>query len=276
MMNLAEYRRPPPASRTSCHGPHSSTTASSSTRMARFQRTARFRGPDLDSAVPAELVAVAGRLNNALRRLGSGWAVFVEAQRHPAERLSAEQFPGCRLGPGRRRAPRPIRGGGRALRSQLFPDLPVSAAGGGCRRAPSASSTRDASAGRLPTRTKSLRGFVDRTDRVLQLVEGFMPECRWLDDGETLTYLHACVSTKRHRVRVPEMPMYLDALLADQPLTGGLEPMLGGQHLRVLTMVGFPDRDHAREFSTTSTGSPFPIAGRRGRSCSTRPTRRGC
>jgi len=30
-----------------------------------LQRTAQFRGPDLDSAVPAELVAVAGRLNNA-------------------------------------------------------------------------------------------------------------------------------------------------------------------------------------------------------------------
>ena len=27
-----------------------------------------------------------------------------------------------------------------------------------------------------------LRGFVDRTNRVLQLVEGFMPECAWLDD----------------------------------------------------------------------------------------------
>ncbi|MGE6036686.1 conjugal transfer protein TrbE, partial [Klebsiella pneumoniae] len=66
------------------------------------------------------------------------------------------------------------------------------------------------------------------------------PECRWLDDGETLTYLHACVSTKIHRVRVPEIPMYLDALLADEPLTGGLEPMLGDQHLRVLTIVGFP------------------------------------
>jgi type IV secretion system protein VirB4 len=34
--------------------------------------------------------------------------------------------------------------------------------------------------------------------------------------------------------------MYLDTLLADQPLTGGLEPMLGDQHLRVLTIVGFP------------------------------------
>ncbi|MDU6730490.1 MAG: conjugal transfer protein TrbE, partial [Bradyrhizobium sp.] len=85
-----------------------------------------------------------------------------------------------------------------------------------------------------------LRGFVDRTNRVLQLVEGFMPECAWLDDEETLTYLHSTISTKRHRVRVPEIPMYLDALLADQPLTGGLEPMLGSAHLRILTVVGFP------------------------------------
>ena len=31
-----------------------------------FQRTARFRGPDLDSATPAELVAVTARLNSTL------------------------------------------------------------------------------------------------------------------------------------------------------------------------------------------------------------------
>src|SRR5260370_32414561 len=58
-----------------------------------FQRTAKFRGPDLDSAVPAELVGVAGRLNNALRRLGSGWAVFVEAQRHPPSPYPDDYFP---------------------------------------------------------------------------------------------------------------------------------------------------------------------------------------
>jgi type IV secretion system protein VirB4 len=34
--------------------------------------------------------------------------------------------------------------------------------------------------------------------------------------------------------------MYLDALLADQPLAGGLEPRLGDEHLRVLTITGFP------------------------------------
>jgi len=34
--------------------------------------------------------------------------------------------------------------------------------------------------------------------------------------------------------------MYLDALLADTPLVGGLEPMLGDKHLRTLTLLGFP------------------------------------
>src|SRR3546814_16183499 len=58
-----------------------------------FQRPARFRGPDLDSATPAELVAVTARLNNALRRLGTGWAVFVEAQRTPALTYPESIFP---------------------------------------------------------------------------------------------------------------------------------------------------------------------------------------
>lgn len=68
---------------------------------------------------------------------------------------------------------------------------------------------------------ETLAGFIDRTDRVLQLIEGFMPDCTWLEDAKTLTYLHATISTKVQRVR--EVPMRLDALLADQPLTAGLD-----------------------------------------------------
>ncbi|MBB3890601.1 type IV secretion system protein VirB4 [Phenylobacterium haematophilum] len=74
----------------------------------------------------------------------------------------------------------------------------------------------------------------------MQLLEGFLPEIAWLDDAETLTYLHSTVSTKRQRVRVPETPMHLDALLADEPLVGGLEPRLGSAFLRTLTIIGFP------------------------------------
>jgi len=85
-----------------------------------------------------------------------------------------------------------------------------------------------------------LRGFVDQTGRVLQLVEGSCPNAPGSMIRPTLTYLHSTISTKRHRVRVPEIPMYIDALLADQPLTGGLEPMLGSANVRVLTIIGFP------------------------------------
>ena len=58
-----------------------------------FQRSARFRGPDLDSATPAELIATTARLNSALRRLGSGWAIFVEAVRRPALDYPDSDFP---------------------------------------------------------------------------------------------------------------------------------------------------------------------------------------
>ena len=46
-----------------------------------LQTTFRFRGPDLDSSTATELAATMARINNALRRLGSGWSLHVEARR---------------------------------------------------------------------------------------------------------------------------------------------------------------------------------------------------
>ena len=46
-----------------------------------FQQTLRFRGPDLQSSSEHQLVSAMARLNNVLKRLGSGWALFVEARR---------------------------------------------------------------------------------------------------------------------------------------------------------------------------------------------------
>ena len=57
-----------------------------------FQRTLRYRGPDLDSATEAELVSISARLNNVLKRFGAGWALFFEA-----ERIPANQYPGARF-----------------------------------------------------------------------------------------------------------------------------------------------------------------------------------
>ena len=239
MMNLAEYRRS--NTRLADFLPWAALVDEGIilNKDGSFQRTAKFRGPDLDSAVPAELVAVAGRINNALRRLESGWAVFVEAQRHSAGAYPPNTFPdvASALVDAERRAQ--FEETGAHYESSYFLTLLYLPPAEGTAKAErllyeGSNRTVDTDAREV------LRGFVDRTNRVLQLVEGFMPECAWLNDEETLTYLHSTVSTKRHRVRVPEIPMYLDSLLADRPLTGGLEPMLGSAYLRVLTVVGFP------------------------------------
>ena len=205
-----------------------------------FQRTARFRGPDLDSATPAELVAITSRLNNALRRLGSGWAIFIEAQREPANRYPQSQFPDAvsRLVDAERRAQ--FEEEGTHFESRYFLTLVW---------LPPAEDAARAEGWLYEGRTREgadwrgvLTGFIDRTDRVLALIDGFMPEAGWLDDTGTLTYLHSCISTRRQRVRLPDVPMHLDAILPDQDLTGGLEPRLGAAHLRTLTVMGFPSQ----------------------------------
>ncbi|MCX7587772.1 conjugal transfer protein TrbE [Phenylobacterium sp. 58.2.17] len=203
-----------------------------------LQRTAGFRGPDLDSATPAELVAVTHRLNNALRRLGSGWAIFVEAQRLPAAHYPQGAFPdpASALVDVERREQ--FAEEAAHFESRYFLTLlwlpPVEGA------ARAEGWLYEGRAGEGVDAWEQTKGFIDRTDRLLQLIEGFVPEVAWLGDAETLTYLHSTVSTRRHAVRVPETPMHLDVLVADEPLTGGLEPRLGEHHLRTLTVIGFP------------------------------------
>lgn len=239
MMNLAEYRSS--ARKLADFLPWAALVGEGVVlnKDGSFQRSAKFRGPDLDSAVPAELVAVAGRLNNALRRLGSGWAIFVEAQRHPSVHYPISRFTDAAsaLVDAERKAQ--FEEQGAHFESSYFLTFlflpPSEEANRAERFLYEKNGETDG-----PDARDVLHGFVDRTDRFLQLVEGFMPECGWLDDTETLTYLHSSVSIKRQRVAVPEVPMYLDALLADQPMIGGLKPILGRAHLRVLTIVGFP------------------------------------
>lgn len=242
MLNLAEYRNRPasladflPWAALVEHGVVLNKDGA-------FQRTARFRGPDLDSATPAELVGVTARLNNALRRLGSGWAIFVEAQRTAARTYPHNSFPDAASALVDLERQDAFEQAGAHFESRYFLTFVWLPPAEDASRIEGWLYEGRAQSGVDPH--ELLRGFVDRTNRVLQLVEGFMPEVAWLDDGETLTHLHSTISTRQQRVRVPETPMHLDALLADEPLAGGLEPRLGRHHLRTLTVVGFPTATH--------------------------------
>lgn len=239
MLNLREYRSR--ADRLADHLPWAALVAPGVVlnKDGSFQRTLRFRGPDLESATEAELVSACARANNVLKRFGSGWALHIEAERREAPGYPASSFPDAAswLVDEERRASFEAAGAHFESRYHLTltflppPDQADSAGRALVERV-------DALQGR--DWRQALAGFVAETDRALDLFSGFMPEIAALDDAETLAFLHGTISTRRHSVRVTETPMYLDGLLADTPLTGGLEPMLGSLYLRTLTILGFP------------------------------------
>ena len=237
MLNIAEYRKNP--SKLTDLLPWAALVAPGVVldKDGAFQRTIAFRGQDLDSATKNELVVVSAKINNVLKRLDSGWAIFAEAQRSLAIKYPESTFPNdvAFLIDEERRS--------------LFQDsahfestyyitlvfLPPTDQSAKIAQAFIEGSDRPTVSYQVHLDT-----FIVETDRVLDLLQGVLPASKALDDEETLTYLHSTVSTKRHRVRVPEIPMYLDAVLADMPLIGGLEPRLGKTGLKAISVLSFP------------------------------------
>jgi type IV secretion/conjugal transfer VirB4 family ATPase len=240
VLNLSEYRSR--ADRLADHLPWAALVAPGIVlnKDGSFQRTLSFRGPDLESATEAELMSACARANNVLKRFGTGWALFFETERREALVYPDSEFPDAAswLVDQERRAAFVAEGMHYESRYHLtLLWLPAAdsadTAGRSLVDRPEAEKGRDWRAG--------LAGFVAETERALDLFAGFMPDIRALDDAETLTFLHGTVSGRHHFVAAPETPIYLDAVLADTPLVGGLEPMLGDHHVRTLTVLGFPN-----------------------------------
>ncbi|MBL8844541.1 MAG: conjugal transfer protein TrbE [Hyphomicrobium zavarzinii] len=241
MLNLAEYRKQ--TTSLADYLPWACLVAPGVVlnKDGSFQRTIRYRGPDLDSATQAELVSVTARLNNILKRFGSGWALFFEA-----ERIPANQYPGARfedaaswLVDQERHAAFSADGThfeSRYYLTFLYLPPPEREA-----RAERLLYERSAEATIETTPRAQLAWFITETDRALQMLASILPEAEALGDMGTLTYLHGTISDTRHPVAVPDIPAHLDAILCDRQFLGGVDPKLGSQHLRILSVLGFPN-----------------------------------
>ncbi len=204
-----------------------------------FQSTLRYRGPDLDSATEAELVATSARLNNILKRLGSGWALYIEAQRRRAASYPTAgwQDPVSYLIDEERRI---LFEGNRHFESTYYLTLVYLPPSDSANRL--ASCFLDSAKSEGVNYRKLLEAFQSEAKRVTQLLEVLFPEVSTLSSEETLTYLHSLISTKCHSIKIPGTAMYLDAYLPDTTLTPGFEPRLGTRHLRMISISGFPGK----------------------------------
>lgn len=239
MFNISEYRQNP--DRLADLLPWAALVANGVilNKDGSFQRTLCFRGPDLESATETQLVSASARLNNALKRFGSGWALYIEAKRElyaPYPETCYFPDPASLLVEAERREK--FANIGDNFESKYYLTLQF--------LSPPESASK---LGRLlitqpeagsEDYKKSLELFINQTERFCDILQDFMYEAEFLTDEETLTYLHSNISTKSHKIAIPETPMYLDAFLADTPLLGGIAPQLGDCHLRTVTVLGFP------------------------------------
>jgi type IV secretion system protein VirB4 len=219
-----------------------------------FQTTFAYRGPDLDSSTESELVATCARLNNIVRRLGAGWALYVDAVRRETTAYPRSRFPdpvSALIDEERRAAFE----SGEHFESQYYctlvwlpPPLIEAAAEAlffnddaepnGLSRGEAGRRRADRAA------AEYLASFVAERNRLIAQFAGIFPSVVPLDDAQTLSYLHSTVSTKAHPVAVPDVPNCLDALLTDEPLTGGGKPKLGKNYIGVLLIKSFPNESY--------------------------------
>ncbi|MCP4336051.1 MAG: conjugal transfer protein TrbE [Gammaproteobacteria bacterium] len=207
-----------------------------------FQKTIAFRGPDLASSSAEQMRVACAHLNNVLKRLGSGWAFFAEEQRYETMDYMDSEWahPVAWLVDEERRGQ--YEQAGAHFDSSYFITF--------CWEAPSDTSKKvEALFIEDPNRNattdlydakRDLQRFLQDVGSIIDIMRESFPAVHELDDDETITYLHSTVSTRRHPMKAPDVPMFLDALLPDQAYLGGELPVLGDQYIMTATINGFP------------------------------------
>lgn len=170
-------------------------------------------------------MAVRARLNNALKRLGTGWCLHMEARRREAAPYPESAFDldvAWLLDEERRSR---FEAGDPAFETDFRLALTW---------LPPADDTQrmerwlfDGLAKGGADWRQALAVFIREAATTLDLLSDALPEIDPLDDADLLTWLHDCVSPKTFPVTAPDSPMYLDAWLADADLSGGIAPRLG-------------------------------------------------
>jgi type IV secretion/conjugal transfer VirB4 family ATPase len=244
MMNFTEYREP--SGRMPDYLPWA-FNISDTTVMQKdglLLRCWRYRGPDLSTASRAEQGTLAERINAALGRLGSGWAIWVEMARRERRDYPDAEFD--------RVAARIVDIEARSLFEQnnavhqsefylsigwMTPSDRVAAIQDALYEPGDDSDDEHAAALKL-----DFEHFERVCTEVADVLSGIFVSIEALRGGDLWTYLKSTVSTQRQHVEMPECPAYIDAYLPDEPFTDGKVPMLGNKCLAMFTFRGFPKK----------------------------------
>lgn len=212
-----------------------------------------FRGKDTQSSTHGELESISSRLNAALCKLGEGWMLHADAVRQ-----EANSYPDPGAFPDRtslvideERRQQFLAEGAHyettyAITLTFFPPQAVKRKIAALMYEGGEKTNKDVTAARI------LAQFRKACDEFEDIFAGLFPATRrqrgvaGTDDfgreyivDEQLQYYEYCVSGNRRPVRLPSIPMYLDAVIGAHEFVGGNEPRVGDRHIAAVAIDGF-------------------------------------
>lgn len=204
-----------------------------------YMKSFRFRGTDVTSASDDERLALAERLNSAVRTLGPRWTWHVEGQNVEVAGYPKATWPttaSALLDVSRAAS---CSGASKQYEFRHYLTLTRAAPS----RAFAIAKHLVTSGSRLSEREQQRDEFRHACDGLAKHLRGVV-STEELDDDETATYLHSTVSTQHHRVRAADHEI-LSETLGDETFTRGLGlARLGQGYMAVLTLGGFPRESH--------------------------------
>jgi type IV secretion system protein VirB4 len=214
-----------------------------------IQRTFGYRAPDLDSSGAYEAHALCMRINDVTKRLGKGWAFFIEAQRYmttdyPAAAFNYPRSAWTLLAPYLidRERERTFAAAGRHFDSSYYITFVYK---------PPAESVKKLTrmfvdlghGGKNGTLKENIDYFVQETEAILGILRESLLITA-LSNEQTLMYLHSAVSFERHYLKIPERQPMLDRILADTPLITSMTMKLGKNYIPIIGVNDFPDETY--------------------------------
>lgn len=197
----------------------------------------KYRGPDLDSALQEHLAVITAQLNSALMVLGSGWVIYMEAQRLPDANYDRDvNFPDAVTGL-IDEVRRENFTSGRFFRSEYYFSL--------CWLPPSDNEGRiksmlmEGHEEHTASVEENLEDFMEMADGLCRIFRELEIPAKLLDKNGLATYLHSCVSDSGRNIRPPG-DAFCDSYLYDADLVGGNSPKLGRKYLKVIVPKAYP------------------------------------
>lgn len=211
-----------------------------------------YRGPDTQAATHSEMQALVARLNECLK-LGTGWMLHVDCIRSSApgysDRVKFPSITGQVIDDERRQQ---FSHEGSHFESDYFIALTYMAKGEAEQKATEwlyegnrQNHNQDTATRELEYFSMSCRRFDDLFASIvharrLKTIYKTGPAGEEYQFCELTRYIRRCVTGEDFPYAKPDIPVFMHKFVGGRDFVGGLEPMLGKKHIRVVAINGFP------------------------------------